>query len=43
MYGYISQDGYLHEASKSIRGDKFCGLLLDDVNQDDLTEGKGDQ
>eukprot|EP00594_Rhizosolenia_setigera_P000883 CAMPEP_0178950596 /NCGR_PEP_ID=MMETSP0789-20121207/6744_1 /TAXON_ID=3005 /ORGANISM="Rhizosolenia setigera, Strain CCMP 1694" /LENGTH=278 /DNA_ID=CAMNT_0020631347 /DNA_START=88 /DNA_END=924 /DNA_ORIENTATION=+ len=40
MYGYISQDGYLHEASKSIRGDKFCGLLLDDVNQDDLTEDR---
>ena len=36
-YAMVSQDGYEHEASKSIRGDKFCGLLLDQVNQDDLT------
>lgn len=37
MYGYVSQEGYLHEESKSIRGDKFCGLLLDMVNQEELT------
>mmetsp|Transcript_16658 Transcript_16658/g.23149 ORF Transcript_16658/g.23149 Transcript_16658/m.23149 type:complete len:319 (-) Transcript_16658:118-1074(-) len=37
MMGYTSQDGYEHEASKAIRGDKFCGLLLDAVNQEDLT------
>ena len=40
MLGYTSQDGYLHEASKSIRGDKFCGLLCDAVNQEELTEGR---
>jgi hypothetical protein len=40
MLGYTSQEGYLHEASKSIRGDKFCGLLCDAVNQEDLTEGR---
>jgi len=38
MLGYTSQDGYEHESSKAIRGDKFCGLLCDEVNQDDLTE-----
>lgn len=36
--GYVSQEGYLHEASKAIRGDKFCGLLLDAVNQEDMTD-----
>lgn len=38
MFGYVSQEGYLHEDSKSIRGDKFCGLLLDAINQEELTE-----
>lgn len=38
MMGYTSTDGYLHEESKAIRGDKFCGLLLDAVNQEELTE-----
>jgi flavodoxin I len=38
MMGYTSTEGYLHDASKSIRGDQFCGLLLDDVNQEELTE-----
>ncbi len=38
MLGYTSQDGYEHEASKAIRGDKFCGLLCDEINQEDLSE-----
>lgn len=38
MMGYTSTDGYLHEESKAIRGDKFCGLALDAVNQEELTE-----
>ncbi|KAL3789499.1 hypothetical protein HJC23_009735 [Cyclotella cryptica] len=38
MMGYTSTEGYLHDASKSIRGDQFCGLLLDAVNQEELTE-----
>ena len=38
MLGAWSQEGYEHEDSKSIRGDKFCGLLLDAVNQEDMTE-----
>ncbi|KAL7458987.1 hypothetical protein ACHAWC_011039 [Mediolabrus comicus] len=38
MLGYTSTEGYLHDESKAIRGDKFCGLLLDAVNQEELTE-----
>ena len=37
-YAATSQEGYEHEASKSIRGDMFCGLLLDQINQDELTD-----
>lgn len=37
LFGYTSTEGYEHEDSKSIRGDKFCGLLCDAVNQDELT------
>lgn len=37
MLGYTPQDGYLHKKSKSIRDGKFCGLLLDAVNQESLT------
>ena len=36
--GYTSTEGYVHDAYKSIRGDQFCGLLLDEVNQEELTE-----
>eukprot|EP00980_Cylindrotheca_fusiformis_P013772 scaffold3556_cov190-Cylindrotheca_fusiformis.AAC.7 len=38
MMGYTSQEGYEHEDSKSIRGDLFCGLLCDMVNQEELSE-----
>lgn len=37
MMGYTSQEGYEHEASKAIRGEQFCGLLCDEINQDDLS------
>lgn len=37
LFGYTSTAGYEHEDSKSLRGDKFCGLLCDAVNQDELT------
>ena len=43
MLGSWSQEGYEHEASKSIRGDKFCGLLLDMVNQEELSPGRVEQ
>lgn len=40
MMGYTSQEGYEHTASKAIRGDQFCGLLCDNVNQEELTSGR---
>ena len=43
-YAHTSQDGYDHVTSKSILpgSDLFCGLLLDQINQDDLTDGRID-
>lgn len=43
MLGAWSQEGYEHDASKAIRGDKFCGLLLDMVNQEELTDERVEQ
>jgi len=40
MMGYTSYEGYEHESSKAVRGDKFCGLLCDMVNEEDLSEGR---
>jgi len=40
MMGYTSLEGYEHESSKSVRDNKFCGLLCDMVNQEDLSEGR---
>ena len=40
MMGYTSQEGYEHDDSKAIRGDLFCGLLLDAVNQEELTDDR---
>jgi flavodoxin I len=38
MLGAWSMEGYDHVESKATRGDMFCGLLLDQDNQDDLTD-----
>ncbi|KAK9834643.1 hypothetical protein WJX74_006535 [Apatococcus lobatus] len=39
MIGHWPADGYQHAESKAILGDgKFCGLALDQDNEDDLTE-----
>lgn len=40
MIGYTSQEGHQHKTSKSICGDEFCGLLLDAVNEEELTEDR---
>ena len=32
--------GYGHEDSKALRGDKFCGCPLDQVNEGDKTEAR---
>merc|ERR1719384_388094 len=38
MVGYTDAGGYQHKASKSVRGDKFLGLPLDEDNENDMTE-----
>ena len=34
----VSTDGYTYDDSEAIDGDKFLGLALDEVNEDDKTE-----
>ncbi|MFN5261319.1 MAG: flavodoxin FldA, partial [Pseudanabaena sp.] len=36
--GYWSTEGYEFDESKSVRGDRFVGLPLDETNQSELTE-----
>ena len=44
MFGYTDVDGsYEHTESKAQRGEKFVGLMCDQINQDDLTEGRVDK
>jgi len=38
IVGAWSSDGYEHEDSKSIRGDKFVGCAFDEDNQPELSE-----
>merc|ERR1712199_103854 len=40
VIGFTSQDGYEHEDSKAIRDGKFVGLMCDEDNQYDLSEGR---
>jgi flavodoxin I len=40
MVGYVNAGDYQHQESKSVRGDKFLGLPLDEDNENDLTEGR---
>ena len=37
-YGYWSTDGYKYEFSAAEKDGKFCGLAIDDVNQEELTQ-----
>ncbi|MDD2829900.1 MAG: flavodoxin [Sulfuricurvum sp.] len=39
-YGFTSTSGYEYEFSLAEREGKFCGLGIDDVNQEDLTEDR---
>jgi flavodoxin I len=43
-YAAVPTDGYEHEASKSVLpgsdGSLFCGLLLDQINQEDYTDAR---
>jgi len=42
MVGEISTDGYTFDDSEAVVDGKFVGLALDDVNEDDKTEGRID-
>lgn len=33
VVGYTSREGYTYESSRAERGDKFCGLCIDQENQ----------
>jgi len=37
-YGYTSTEGYSYKHSYSEKDGKFCGLAIDDINQEDLSE-----
>lgn len=39
-YGFTSTEGYEYEFSLAEKDGKFCGLGIDDVNQEDLTEDR---
>lgn len=36
--GYTSTDGYEFDGSKAAKGGQFCGLAIDEDNQDDMTD-----
>lgn len=38
IVGYTSTEGYEHDFSKAEKDGMFCGLCLDEDNQDELTE-----
>ncbi|MCB9226168.1 MAG: flavodoxin [Chitinophagales bacterium] len=38
IVGYTSTEGYEHDFSKAEKDGQFCGLCLDEDNQDELTE-----
>jgi len=39
-YGFTSTEGYEYEFSLAEKDGKFCGLGIDDVNQEELTEDR---
>ena len=39
-FGAWPTDGYSYKYSFAERDGKFCGLAIDDINQDDLTEAR---
>lgn len=38
----VSTDGYTYDDSEAVDGEQFIGLVLDEVNEDDKTEGRID-
>ncbi len=43
MVGYVDKADYTFEESKSLIGDKFCGLPLDEDSESDLTDDRLDK
>ena len=39
-FGFTDTDGYTYEASDAVKDGKFCGLVLDEDNQDELTDDR---
>ena len=42
VVGSVATDGYTYDDSEAVVDGKFVGLPLDDVNEDDKTEGRID-
>ncbi len=42
IVGFVSTDGYTFDDSAAVADGKFVGLALDDVNEDDKTDGRID-
>lgn len=40
IVGFIPTDGYTYEESLAIKDGKFCGLPIDDVNEEDKTPAR---
>ena len=40
MFGLTSTDGYDHTKSKAEINGKFCGLMCDEENQNDMSEDR---
>ena len=40
LIGAVSTEGYTFDDSEAVVEGKFVGLALDDVNEDDQTEGR---
>ena len=40
MVGYVDKSTYTFEESKSVIGESFCGLPLDEDSESDLTDSR---
>lgn len=38
VIGFVDASSYDYEASLALKGDKFCGLAIDNINEEDKTE-----
>ena len=40
MVGYVDKSSYTFDESKSVIGESFCGLALDEDSESDLTDSR---